>query len=109
MRIINLTDMSTQKVEGYFDSKDKAQVISLLSFDAIPTHRDIFARAQALAHIAIIENAEAAHIEGPAFMLYALEQALLQRAIQPLYMFKEEDRRFVEASQESYIRTFVRY
>jgi hypothetical protein len=109
MRIINLTSNPIQPEKSCLESESHVHVIELLTFNKLPTMRDIFARAQALAHIAIMENAEAALIEGPAFLLYSLEQALFQRAVQPLYSFNGQIDCYVRASEKSYTRTFVRY
>ena len=89
-RIINLTQhMATadQSEEGVFEPQNKATVQQLLTFEDLPTKEDIKARAEALAQIAEAENASKAMVGGAPYLMGALENALKERAIKPLYAF----------------------
>uniref|UniRef100_A0A6M3MDN1 Putative transposase n=1 Tax=viral metagenome TaxID=1070528 RepID=A0A6M3MDN1_9ZZZZ len=88
MRIINLTRNKTtveQAGDGVKEPNNKDKVINLLSFDQIPTNKEIYLRAHELAKIA--DNAEGAMIKEPSWLMGALETELLDLMIKPLYSF----------------------
>ena len=90
--IINLTQHEStkeQKIEGVFEPLEKKEVQSLLTFTSLPSREVIFAKAKALANIAVAEEATAAMIGGAPYLMGPLEEALKKRGIQPLYSFSE--------------------
>lgn len=89
-KIINLTQhqaIAAQAAEGVFEPKNKATVQQLLTFETLPEKEEIRARAEALAEIAEAEGATYAMVGGAPYLMGALECALEQRGIQPLYAF----------------------
>ena len=89
-KIIKLTQHTAtaeQSAEGVFEPKDKTAVQQLLTFEDLPKKEDILARAEALANIAEAEGATSAMVGGAPYLMGALENALKERGIQPLYAF----------------------
>ena len=90
MKIINLTINKTtveQAGDGVKEPDNKDEVINLLTFDQIPTHQDIYTRAHKLTIIAFEHGAEGAMIDGPGWLMGALESELQDNMIKPLYSF----------------------
>lgn len=90
--IINLTQHHAspeQLKSGVFEPDDKETVKSLLTFVGMPTMEEVKKRAEALAEIAVQENAEYAMIGGAPYLMAPLHMALLRKEIQPLYAFSE--------------------
>ena len=89
-KILNLTQhqaTAAQVAAGVFEPHDKATVQQLLTFNTLPSREEIKAKAEALAQIAEEEGASAVMIGGAPYLMGALECALEQRGIQPLYAF----------------------
>lgn len=89
-KIINLTQHEAtmdQAKNGVFEPQNKIEVQGLLTFDNLPQQTEIKARAFALAKIAEEERATSAMIGGAPYLMGALENALKERGIQPLYAF----------------------
>ena len=89
-KILNLTQhglTAEQSAAGVFEPNDKVTVQQLLTFDNPPSRAEIIARAEALAEIAEREGVPSAMIGGAPYLMGALENALKERGIQPLYAF----------------------
>ena len=89
-KIINLTQHASsaeQKAEGVMEAPDQNTIKELLTFVGIPTTAEIKSRAEALAKIVTDAGAEAAMISGAPYLMSALENALKERGITPLYAF----------------------
>jgi hypothetical protein len=102
MRIINLTQHQAtpeQLTEGVFEVVDKDLVKTLLTFDDLPTEKDIIRRSAKLAAIALAYDADAAMIGGAPYLMCHLETALLEEGISPMYSFSK--RVSVESANES--------
>jgi hypothetical protein len=94
MRIINLTQhVSTteQLSAGVFEPDNKFEIRELLTFNVIPQGNDIKRKASLLADIAETNGATHAVIGGAPFFMSALENALLERDVQPIYAFSVRD------------------
>lgn len=92
--IINLTQhvaTPEQIAQGVVDHHNRDVISSLLTFEEIPTPDNIWSRATALAAIAERSGATAAMIGGAPFFMSALEQALIERGIVPLYAFSRRE------------------
>lgn len=90
MKIINLScwpATSELIAKGVFEPIHKKAVLALLTFDVVPEDAYILAVANALALTAVAQGATAALVDGPAFITSALEGALLNRNILPLYFY----------------------
>lgn len=101
--IFNLTQHAAtpeQKDQGVidFDGQDKEQLKALLTFNSIPSKKEIEARAHDLALLCMLNNfgdddeeyiPTKAMIGGAPFLMSALESALLDAGIQPVYAFSE--------------------
>jgi hypothetical protein len=95
MMIMNLTQhvaTDAQIKDGVVEPQDKDAVKALLTFTEAPTREEIERRAAALARVA--EGCDAAMIGGAPYLMAALEAALVEVCVQPLYSFTE--RRSVE-------------
>lgn len=85
--IINLTQHNGTPEQGVTEPANKALVQELLTFDALPSASGIRGRAEALASIAMQSGADSAMIGGAPYLMSALESALLDAGIKPLYAF----------------------
>lgn len=99
--ILNLTQHTATPEQGVVEPADKATVAGLLTFEELPTVFDIAARARALAEIArahfdahvgylgggSLGAGKCAMIGGAPFLMSALEGALTEAGIRPLYAF----------------------
>lgn len=89
-KIINLTQHAStaeQRAEGVMDALDQNSIKELLTFVSIPTPAEIKSRAETLAKIAANNDADAAMIGGAPYLMSALESALKNRGVKPLYTF----------------------
>jgi hypothetical protein len=104
MRILNLTQhnaTSDQREAGVVEppsSEMKKEIQALLTFDEVPNLRDILRRANLLAEFAEYVGYSAAMIGGAPFLMRALEDALRERGVTPMYSFTR--RETVEESME---------
>jgi len=94
MTILNLTQhvaTREQVIAGVEEPPEgvKGLIGSLLTFDNVPTNEELRSRAIALAQIAKAARVGAALVGGAPFMMAALEAALLERGIEPLYSFSQ--------------------
>ncbi len=94
MKILNLTQhptTATQAAAGVFEPASKQAVRQLLTFDELPSHEEIRARASTLAEIACHEQVDAAMIGGAPYLMSALESALMFRGIAAVYAFSKRE------------------
>lgn len=96
MKILNLTQhpiSDEQSEAGVYNAHyDALEVVRrLLTFNERPTFIDIEYSARRLAEIAAHEGADAAMIGGAPFLMSALERALKDYGIQPLYAFSKRE------------------
>lgn len=93
--ILNLTQHPVTPEQGVVEPTEKERVRALLTFDDIPREGEIEARAQALAELATDElggeEGAAAMIGGAPFLMGALERALKERGVRPLYAFSRRE------------------
>lgn len=90
MIILNLTQHDStpeQKAGGVVEPSDKAAVRGLLTFNAIPSKEEMAEKASNLASVAVNEKAGAAMIGGAPYFMSALELALKERGVKPMYAF----------------------
>lgn len=94
MKIVNLTQHAAtpeQVEQGVEDLQGQAlaDLRALLTFNELPTPGSVAARALALA--AFAEGHEAAMIGGAPYLMPALEAALLEAGVLPLYAFSRRE------------------
>lgn len=94
MAIVNLTQHAAtaeQLADGVVEppAEMKERVKSLLTFDAIPTSKEIREVAKQLA--ALVLGQDAAMIGGAPFLMGALEAALVNVGVEPLYAFSRRE------------------
>ena len=92
--LINLTQHPTtteQLTAGVTEPADKDEVRRLLTFDELPSKELVKARAKALAEIAENSGAKSAMIGGAPFLMAALEKALREVGITPVYAFSKRE------------------
>lgn len=90
MNILNLTQHTAtqdQAQAGVFEPTDKKQVQELLTFNEMPTFKDMLERARTLAQIAKDHGATHAMIGGAGFFIPHLEHWLLWNGITPVHAF----------------------
>lgn len=88
MKILNLTQHAAtdaQLAAGVIEPADKDVIKSLLTFDDLPSRAEILERAKALANIAAAF--EYAMLGGAPFFMSALEEALSDIGVIPMYAF----------------------
>ena len=95
-RIINLTQHQAtdeQVAAGVvdLDGAARGQLTRLLTFDRAPDPTEIRARARAIADLAVDAGADAAMIGGAPYLMPALEIALADRGIVPLYAYTRRE------------------
>lgn len=108
--IINLTQhLATQEQasSGVIEPEEKSAVRSALTFGSLPTADEIEARAKALAEIAADSGATAAMIGGAPYLMSALERALTQRGITPVYAFSVRESVETTAPDGAVVKTNV--
>ena len=101
MPIINLTQHDTtpeQRAHGVIDppAVDKKRLATLLTFDEKPSFTEITRRAELIANIAVStsvfltgDEMYSAMIGGAPYLMSALEQALYNVGITPVYAFSK--------------------
>lgn len=99
-RILNLTKHCAtpeQVADGVIEpsTETKEQILRLLTFDKIPTQKEIDNRANAIANIMVKESdlmggsVNAVMIGGAPYLMSILERVLIARDITPLYSFMQ--------------------
>lgn len=91
-KIINLTQhacSSEQADAGVVEPADKLAVQMALTFTEMPTTSVISEKANALAETAFESGCKKAMIGGAPYLMSALEKALKDKGITPLYSFSE--------------------
>lgn len=96
MKILNLTQHNAtpeQVAAGVIEPTPevKARIRELLTFNELPAPGEIAARAEELARIAAEAEAEAAMIGGAPYLMSALERALIEEGVEPLYAFSRRE------------------
>ena len=95
MKRINLTQHMALPEQQCVEPKDKESVQKLLTFEVLPTKKEINDRALSLAIIAKEEGAQQAMIGGAPYLMSALETELRRFGVAPVYAFSrrvcEED------------------
>lgn len=108
--IINLTQhLATpeQAASGVVEPADKAAVQAALTFRSLPTLGEIKAKAKVLAEIAEAVGARTAMIGGAPYLMSALERALTQRGITPVYAFSVRESVETTAPDGAVVKTNV--
>jgi len=88
--ILNLTQhvaTPEQVSAGVVEPKDKSIVQSLLTFNTLPDSLDILDAADELAELASASGCSSAMIGVAPFLMSALESALMDAGVQPVYAF----------------------
>lgn len=94
MKILNLTQHAAsaeQVATGVVEPADKALVQALITFDELPSAKELGAKADALAQMAAYDGYDTAMIGGAPFFMAPLEKALRERGIKPLYAFSRRE------------------
>ena len=94
--ILNLTQHEAtpaQLEEGVFEPTPelKEEIRGLLTFDDIPSTREMFRRARGLAQAVAHSECSMAMIGGAPFFMSTLESELLGSGISPLYAFSRRE------------------
>ena len=94
MRILNLTQHAPTPAQisaGVFDAPAelRGKILAELNFAEIPHAGEIYSRADEIARIAGEVGCEAAMIGGAPYLMGALECALENVGVKPLYSFTE--------------------
>lgn len=92
MKITNLTQhvaTPEQIVADVVDlpADDRARLQQLITFHVIPSSEEIRERAEAVAQLAVKAGATTAMIGGAPFFMSALEKALCEAGVKPVYAF----------------------
>lgn len=101
MSILNLTQhqATAEQIEaGVIEPSDKAEIQSLLTFQALPSKAELVSNAEAIALIARASGCDTAMIGGAPFFMSVLENALRGVGVKPVYAFSE--RVSVESMQD---------
>lgn len=87
--LINLTqhNLTDEQKEGFQVVETIEDIKRALTFNEIPTMGNIAARARALANVAKKAGAVYAVIGGAPYLMSALEEALLEKGVRPIYAF----------------------
>lgn len=93
MKIVNLTQHPGTPEQGVVDLTGEAleDLKRLLTFERIPTAREIEATAERIADMAVAAGAQAAMIGGAPYLMAALERALRAEGITPMYSFSARE------------------
>src|SRR5690606_30154038 len=91
-KIANLTQHNAteeQVAAGVFDlvGEDRKMLVKLLTFATLPTKEELEERAKAIAML--VTRCLAAMIGGAPYLMPALERALKEEGVMPLYAFSE--------------------
>lgn len=93
--IINLTqhEMTSEQLEGFeqVGLSYRDMIKGFLTFENLPTRREIEACAYTLARIAVGQKATHAMIGGAPYLMSTLEHALKYYGVQPLYAFSKRE------------------
>jgi hypothetical protein len=91
--ILNLTQhqATPEQIEAGVSQSQSQEIRRLLTFERLPTRREIAERAEALAEIAEASGEPAAMIGGAPYLMSELEAALCERGITPLYAFSRRE------------------
>lgn len=95
MHILNLTQheaTADQLKAGVFEPKNKDRVKALLTFNSLPNKDLIYVTAEVLAAIAckdLDKRSTKVMIDGAPFLMGALENALKDNGLTPVYAFSE--------------------
>ena len=95
-KIINLTQHAAspeQIAAGVVDLTGPARdaLVAELTFSDLPAYGQVCSRAEAIAEIALDTGAERAMIGGAPYLMGALEQALWDAGITPVYAFSRRE------------------
>ena len=90
--ILNLTQHAAtndQLLAGVVDvqPEDKAALSAALTFNSLPTKAELEAHAKSVADLAVKYGAPAAMIGGAPYFMGALEWALMEVGVKPMYAF----------------------
>ena len=88
--ILNLTQHDStpeQRNQGVVEPSDKQLIRDLLTFNSIPSKEEMAEKASKLAAVAVNEKCGSAMIGGAPYFMSALEAALKEQRIKPLYAF----------------------
>jgi hypothetical protein len=96
MKILNLTQhkATPEQVEaGVVDLNDaeRAKLIDLLTFNELPLIDEIIGKAMDIAGIAVEHGYRKAMIGGAPYLMSALEAALIDKGIAPVYAFSKRE------------------
>jgi hypothetical protein len=82
-----------QSLDGLVEpsAEEKKGIVSLISFDDIPSSEEMGQRAEKLAEIVFENGCNAAMIGGAPYFQAPLERALVVKAIKPLYAFSKRE------------------
>lgn len=110
--ILNLTqhNASREQIEAGVENVPASiseEVKKLLTFNSLPSKSDIDARAKELANIALQCGARKAMIGGAPYLMSALEEALKENGIKPLYAYSERVSVEVELEDGSVVKRNV--
>ena len=108
--ILNLTQhpaTEEQVAEGVTEPADKAGIKKLLTFDDLPSKAEIERTAEALALVAADSGAEWALIGGAPFFMSALERALKNVGVSPVYAFSRREVVETVAENGAVVKTAV--
>ena len=94
MRILNLTQHAPTQAQieaGVFDApaEIRAKIVAELNFADAPHKGEIYSRADEIARLAALVGCDAAMLGGAPYLMGALECALENAGITPLYSFTE--------------------
>lgn len=92
--VLNLTQHTAtaeQAAAGVVEPENKAAIQAAITFDAIPSVVEIQQRAELVASIAASTGIKRAMIGGAPFFMSALESALKNAGIKPVYAFSVRD------------------
>jgi len=93
MKTLNLTQHAGSVEQKVVEpSADQKRIIlSLITFDDIPSPEEMKQRALQLAEIALQSGCNAAMIGGAPYFQAPLERALLEKSVIPLYAFSKRE------------------
>ena len=94
MKILNLTQHAAtpdQIAAGVVEPADKELVQALITFDELPSAKEVEAKAKALAQMAGYDGYDTVMIGGAPYFMAPLEKALREQGIKPLYAFSKRE------------------
>lgn len=96
MSIINLTQHAgspDQVAEGLVEpsAEEKKMIVSLISFEEIPSLKEMEERAEKLSQIVLRHGCNAAMVGGAPYFMAPLEKSLIDKGIKPLYAFSKRE------------------